>query len=100
MAGPVVGPVAGAEAATLGTFVLGVVLMGGTSMIGTLLGPEGSDGVFRRCRGAWFLVALVLGCLSGIPPLHHLWCGGWCSSVGWLSGLLFENCIVDASIFF
>ena len=51
-----------AEAATPGTFVLGVVLMGGTSMIGTLLGPEGSDGAF---------------CVSGADRPAHDVCRGW-----------------------
>ena len=72
-----------AEAATPGTFVLGVVLMGGTSMIGTLLGPEGSGGAFRHVR-----VACVLGVPVGLlwswvafghtaPASRHLVCVVW-----------------------
>jgi hypothetical protein len=80
--------------------------MGGTSMVGTLLGPEGSDGALSRVCG-WFRPAVGAGegfgfwflggpgRLAGIP-LPGVGVG---VCVGMVSGLLFENCIVDASIF-
>ena len=54
----------GAEAATPGTFVPGVVLMGGTSIVGTLLGPEGSGGAFRHVRV--YVCACGRGVLVGL----------------------------------
>ena len=85
MAGPVVGWVVVAEAATPGTFVLGVVLMGGTSMIGTLLGPEGSGGALRHVWGVlvgllWSWVAFGHtapasrhGCVCGVGVGVRVW---------------------------
>ena len=59
----------------------------GGVVVGTLLGPEGSS----SCSGAGVLVPGPPGWL--LPPCCWWW--------GWLGGVgsLFENCIVDASIF-
>lgn len=68
---------------------------------GTLLGPEATGAGFLVGDGSHFCVAcswvggLVVG-VSGFPGhccLRPLWGCGW-----GVTGLLFENCIVDASI--
>ena len=71
---------------------------GGSVAFGTLLGPEAtgawSFGWSARfvwvVRGVWFLGFLVF---LGMTVCSLLWGAG-----GVLLGLLFENCIVDASI--
>ena len=81
----------------LGGWVIGLTLVGG--WLDTLLGPEGSAvrlmlvGPAPVC-GGWFPGVGRVGLL--VPPF--VWCprlrGCWV-----LVGLLFEICIVDASIF-
>jgi len=63
-------------------------------VVGALLGPERTGSSSLVGGGG------VVGCLSRpawFIPLHVLWWVGWCC---WLLGLLFEICIVDASIFY
>jgi hypothetical protein len=93
-------------------FVSGWLLMGGTSVVGTLLGPEGSGGnqgplAHVVCCTVWvggWLWVLVFsgrGCPCGIPLLLRVSGVGVGVAVwGWWAWLLFENCIVDASIFY
>lgn len=61
-------------------------------VFGTLLGPETTGPV-----GAAFLAVLSGTCVSGFlaAPSAHETCAGVCGT-----GLLFENYIVDASIFY
>ncbi len=65
-------------------------------VFGTLLGPE-ATGPYPFLRGAGLFVsgflASAASCVSG-----PFW-GGWCAGCGG-TGLLFENYIVDASIFY
>jgi hypothetical protein len=78
----------------------GRLVGGGGGWVGTLLGPEasGPDARMSGLRGVCCVV-WVSGCVglcfwSGPPLLRCLLCGGG----GGLVGLLFEICIVDASI--
>lgn len=74
-------------------------LVGG-GRVGTLLGPEASGPSYRSHRmlcGVSRVVWVMDGCLdcvSGCSPLSRV--PGWVC--GGLVGLLFEICIVDASI--
>ena len=61
----------------------------------TLLGPEGSAVVLLFWLG-FALVGVVVGGWASVPPFAFS-CPVGC--VGVLVGLLFEICIVDASIF-
>ena len=72
-------------------------LMGGL-VFGTLLGPE-ATGLWTGPRlWGWFAGLFVSGFLAA--PIARLpsFCGGVCGVCG--LGLLFENYIVDASIFY
>ena len=85
-----------------GCGTLGLV---GGGMVGTLLGPEASGPCLFACLlpglgpcgglgvvvGVWVGVVLVVSCVSSFVLCRVFWCGG-------LVGLLFEICIVDASI--
>jgi len=62
----------------------GVVLMGGTSMVGTLLGPEGSGGAFLHvcshvCGWAFLIFSGSWAVLSDIPlpELVTCWSRWW-----------------------
>jgi hypothetical protein len=65
------------------------VLVGG---VGTLLGPEGSDPLRLWCVGVW-----LLGWPGVLVSYRSRGWGLAALGSGWL---LFENCIVDASILF
>ena len=73
-----------------GVLVVGVVF-------GALLGPEATGPSRSFLRGDTFLVFL---CFPAAVSLSHGYPCFFCGVVwwGWLLGLLFENYIVDASI--
>src|SRR4051812_28998713 len=62
-------------------------MVGGATVVGTLLGPEGAD-AFSGSRP--LLVAHRRFPCGGSGLVRPVWGGGW---------LLVENCTVDASIF-
>ena len=70
----------------------GSMMVVGCWCVGMLLGPEATPVLVG--------VSLVRGLFWSIPPVFCWLVGGCGGSIEWVVWLVFENCIVDASILF